>query len=59
MSDGRRGERAMKTEELIKRRNKALHRADVSMRRRKYMKALKMAVRYIKRIEEQGGYNDE
>ena len=50
---------AMKTEELIKRRNKALHRADADMRRRKYMKALKMAVRYIKRIEEQRGCDDE
>lgn len=49
----------MKTEELVKRRNKAIHRADAEMRRRKYMKALKMAVRYAKGIREQRRTDDE
>ena len=49
----------VKIEELIKRQNKALHRADADMRYRKYMKALKMAVRYSKRIREQRRANDE
>ena len=49
----------MKTEELIKRKNKAIHRADAEMRRRKYMKALKMTARYAKRIREQRRADDE
>ena len=48
----------MKTDELIKRKIKAIHRADAEMRRRKYMKALKMAARYSKRIREQRRADD-
>ena len=54
-----RKEQMMKTEELVKRRNKAIRRADAEMRRRKYMKALKMAARYSKRIREQRRADDE